>query len=146
MASDRILGLVVIIVALAYVASAFQIQASFLSDPVGSRTFPILLGCVVILCGVSMILRPDPEPDWPAASRFIQLGIATLVMIGYAYSLKPLGFLLPTAAAAGILSYQIGQRAGPAILTGIGLSGGLFILFKYVLGLGLFAVPKGLFG
>ncbi len=44
MASDRIFGAVVTLVALAYVVSATQIQTSFLADPVGPpRTFPILV-------------------------------------------------------------------------------------------------------
>ena len=50
--------------------------------------------------------------------------------------ITPLGFLLPTAIAAGIISYQISPKAIPAILSGIGLSFGLFVLFKYALGLG----------
>ena len=50
--SDRVFGLVVVIGALWYIWSALQIQASFMSDPVGSKTFPILLGAVAILCGL----------------------------------------------------------------------------------------------
>ena len=39
--SDRIFGLVMIVVALGYILSAFQIQTSFMADPVGAKTFPI---------------------------------------------------------------------------------------------------------
>ena len=143
--SDRIFGLVTVFVAFAYIASATQIQSSFMADPVGPRTFPYLIGGVAMLCGLVMILRPDPDPDWPAARTWGALAIAVLVLVAYAYALKPMGFLLPTAIAAGILSYQISPRVLPAILSGIGLSAGLFVLFKYALGLGLVAVPKGMF-
>jgi len=146
MASDRIFGLVVIMVALAYIASAFQIQTSFLSDPVGSKTFPILIGAVAALCGAVMILRPDPEPGWPRLTTFGALAITILVMIGFAYTLKPFGFLLPSAVTAAILSYQISPRPVPAMLVGLGFSAGLFALFKYALGLSLVPYPKGLFG
>ncbi|NCM98292.1 MAG: tripartite tricarboxylate transporter TctB family protein, partial [Rhodobacterales bacterium] len=61
-------------------------------------------------------------------------------------ALAPLGFIVPTALAAGVISYQISPRAGPAALTGACLSGGLFVVFKYGLGLGLVAWPKALFG
>lgn len=143
MASDRIFGLVVTFVALAYIASATQIQVSFLSDPVGSKTFPILIGAAAAICGVFLMVRPDPEPDWPAARTVLALVFTVVVLVAYAYTLKPLGFLFPTAVAAGALSYRISSRPVPAVLSGAGLSVGLFIVFKYALGLGLIAFPKG---
>lgn len=141
MASDRIFGLVVLFVALAYIASATQIQTSFLADPVGPKAFPILVGAVAALSALVLILRPDPDPDWPTMRTFGALLIAVVVLVGYAYALKPLGFVIPTALAAGILSYQISPRTMPAVLAGAGLSVGLFILFKYALGLGLVPFP-----
>lgn len=146
MISDRIFGAVVALVALAYIASATQIQTSFMADPVGPKTFPILIGSVAALCGLVVVLRPDPDPDWPALPTVGALLVAVVVLTGYAYALKPLGFLIPTAIAAAILSYQIHSRAITAVLAGIGLSVGLFVLFRFALGLGLQAVPKGWLG
>lgn len=145
MASDRIFGLVVTLVALAYIAGAFQLQTSFLSDPVGPKTFPILVGLVAAISGMVLMWKPDPEPEWPGALTFVSLAVAVLVMIGYAYTLKPLGFLIPTTIAAGVLSYQIKPQPVAAVLTGLGLSFGLYALFKFALGLSLIALPKGLF-
>ena len=144
--SDRVFGLVALLAALAYAAGAFQIQASFMSDPVGSKTFPLIIAGAAGLCGLVMLVRPDPEPDWPGAGSILAIGVAVLVLVGYAYALKPLGFLIPTAIAAGVLSYQITPRPLAAVLTGIGLSAGLYALFKFVLGLSLVALPKGLLG
>ena len=143
MASDRIFGLVALFVALAYIASATQIQTSFLADPVGPKAFPILIGAVAALSALILILRPDPDPEWPSVRTFGSLLVAVIVLVGYAYALKPLGFVMPTAIAAGMLSYQISPRAPAAAVTGVGLSVGLFILFKYALGLGLVAWPHG---
>ncbi|PWG17930.1 tripartite tricarboxylate transporter TctB family protein [Salibaculum griseiflavum] len=144
--SDRIFGVVVVLGAFAYIASALQTPTSFMSDPVGPKTFPVLLGAVAGLCGLIMVLKPDEEPDWPDFGAVIALAISVVVLIGYAYALKPLGFLIPTAITAGILSYQITPRPLASALTGLGLSVGLFLLFKYVLGLGLVPFPKGWFG
>ena len=144
--SDRIFGLVVIVVALAYIASALQIQASFLSDPVGSKTFPVLVASIAAICGGVMILRPDEEPDWPEGWTLLSIVICVLLLIGYSYALKPLGFLLPTAVAAGVISYQISPRPLFAVVSGVGLSVGLFVLFKFVLGLGLLGLPRGMLG
>lgn len=146
MSSDRIFGLVATLLALAYIASATQIETSFLSDPVGPKSFPIMIGAVGAICAMYMVFKPDPDPQWPIARTFGALGVAVVVLVLYAYALRPLGFLLPTAIAAGILSYQISPRARPAVLAGIGLSTGLFVLFKFALGLGLVAFPKALMG
>ena len=146
MASDRIFGLVSALLALAFIASATQIETSFLSDPVGPKSFPILIGIVATICGIYIVIKPDAEPKWPVARTFGALAIAVIVLVSYAYSLKPLGFLVPTAIAAGLLSYQISPRPRHAALAGIGLSAGLFIIFKYALGLGLVPFPKWLLG
>lgn len=146
MASDRIFGLVMAVIALAYIASAFQIQTSFLSDPVGPKAFPIMIGAIGALSAMFLVFRPDPEPQWPAARTFGALALAVTVLVLYAYALRPLGFLMPTAIAAAILSYQISPRPKYAAMVGIGLSAGLFVIFRFALGLGLVPFPRGLFG
>jgi len=89
MKSDRLFGVVVILGALAYAAGALQIQTSFMSDPVGSKTFPILLAAVAALCGAAMIAKPDDDPEWPSLGTFGSLAVSVLVMVGYAYAIKP---------------------------------------------------------
>ncbi|MEO0914453.1 MAG: tripartite tricarboxylate transporter TctB family protein, partial [Pseudomonadota bacterium] len=103
-------------------------------------------GAVAALASLVCIFRPDPDPNWPALKTFGALALAVIVLVAYAYMLKPLGFLVPTALAAGFLSFQISPRALPAAASGVGLSIGLFLLFKYALGLGLVAFPKGVIG
>ena len=144
--SDRIFGLIVIGVALAYIAGALQIQTSFLSDPVGSKTFPIIVASLAIICGLVMIFRPDEEPGWPPFGTIISLLVCVALLVGYAYALKPLGFIIPTMIVASALSYQITPRPLAAVATGIGLSLGLFFMFKFVLDLGLVGLPRGWIG
>ena len=146
MASDRVFGLVAALVALAYIVSATNIQTSFLSDPVGPKVFPIAIGVIAMLCSLYLVLRPDADPDWPAGRTFLALGFAVIVLVAYAYALKPLGFLLPTAVVAAVLSYQISPRARFAAVTGVSLSVCLFLIFRFALGLGLVAFPKWLTG
>lgn len=143
MISDRIFGLVVLLTALAFIASATQVQTSFLADPVGPKAFPIGIGIVAAISGLVMLLKPDPDPAWPVGKTLFSILFAVVVLIAYAYALKPFGFLIPTAITAAILSYQISPKAMNAVLTGLALSVGLFILFKYALGLGLVPLPQG---
>ncbi|MBC7143583.1 MAG: tripartite tricarboxylate transporter TctB family protein [Rhodobacteraceae bacterium] len=146
MKTDRIFGVVVILVALAFIVSAYNLPAGNIFDKLGPKAFPIIVGIGMILSAAMLVIKPDPEPDWPALPTLLALGLATVVLVGYAYALKPLGFLLPTAIAAAILSYQITPKRVPAMLTGLGLSVALFVIFKYALGLSLLALPRGMMG
>lgn len=136
MASDRIFGLIALITAVAYLAAASQIQTNLFSGAFLPKLFPYLIGAVAALSALVLIAKPDPEPEWPAMGTFGAMAVAVGVLAVYAVLLTPLGFILPTICAAGLLSYQISPRAGAAALTGIGLSAGLFVLFKFGLGLG----------
>ena len=136
MASDRIFGLISLITAVAYIAAATQIQTNFFSGEFLPKLFPLLIGGVAAICSLTIMFRPDPEPDWPASRTWISMAIAVLVLAVYAVLLTPLGFILPTIFAAGILSYQISNRPLASALAGLGLSLGLFVLFKFALGLG----------
>ncbi|WP_299680017.1 tripartite tricarboxylate transporter TctB family protein [uncultured Roseobacter sp.] len=136
MASDRIFGLVCLITAVAYIAAATQIQTNLFSGEFLPKLFPLMIGGVAALCSLTIMFRPDPDPDWPVGRTWAAMGVAVLVLCVYAVMITPLGFILPTAFAAGILSYQISPNVKPAIFAGIGLSLGLFVLFKFALGLG----------
>lgn len=146
MASDRIFGLLVVIGALAFFAGALQIQTSFMSDPLGPRVFPMLIAGATLLCGLVMLARPDPEPDWPAATTWLLMAAALAVLTAYAYAVVPFGFLIPTALASAAIGYLIQPRVAQSLIMGVALSLVLFVIFKYGLGLGLFAFPRALMG
>ncbi len=136
MAADRIFGLVALITAVAYLAAATQIQTNMFSGEFLPKLFPYMIGTIAAICSLFMVFKPDPDPDWPVAGTWVNMALAVVVLAVYAVMLTPLGFILPTIFAAGILSYQISPRLVPAALSGLGLSLGLFVLFKYALGLG----------
>lgn len=144
MSGDRIFGAVMMVLALGYILSATTIQTSFMSDPVGPRTFPYMVAGVIIICSLIMLLKPDPQADWPGPMMALKIGAALLILVGYALVIRPLGFIIPTVIASGILSYMISPRPVPAALAGLGLGIGLFVLFKMVLGLGLVGLPRAL--
>ena len=144
--SDRILGIIIAMMALAFFASATQLETPFFSDPVGPKTFPFFISIIAFIASTSMIMKPETEPKWPSLLTLGSILIAVIILVLYAYALRPWGFIVPTAIAASLLSYQIKPRVISALLTGLGLSVGLFIIFKFFLGLGLFAFPRWIFG
>jgi len=134
------------VLALGYFLSAASIETSFMSDPVGPRVFPYIVASVVMVCSLFLVLKPDPEVEWPGPVMALKMLLALVVLVVYAQSIRPLGFILPTIVASGVLSYLISPRAVPAALAGLGLGIGLFTLFKLVLGLGLHPWPSAFGG
>ena len=136
MASDRIFGLIILMTAVAYIAAATQIQTNFFSGDFLPKLFPLLIGGVAAISALVLVFKPDPDPEWPEGRTWGNLVVAVIVLAFYSVLIKPLGFIMPTAIAATILSYQISPNAKKAVLAGIGLSLGLFVVFKFILMLG----------
>ncbi|MDH3235538.1 MAG: tripartite tricarboxylate transporter TctB family protein, partial [Alphaproteobacteria bacterium] len=87
--------------------------------------------------------RPDPEPQWPVLSRALEIIAAVAVLIGYALALEPVGFVIATAVAAALLSWRLGSTLGGAMMSGVGISVGIYTVFHLILGLSLAKGPLG---
>ncbi|MCA8879256.1 MAG: tripartite tricarboxylate transporter TctB family protein [Rhodobacteraceae bacterium] len=141
---DRLFGGIGLALAAFYVWQATTIQVSFISDPVGPKTFPIIIGALMALASLAIIVRPDPRPDWPAAGRLAELGAAVLVMVAYAYSLPVIGFVPATVLAAAYLSWRLGTAPITALISGVGTAVGIYVIFHLILGLTLAEGPLGI--
>ena len=140
---DRLFGGIGLLLAAFFIWQATQIQVSFISDPVGPKTFPIIIGVLLGLSSLTMILRPDPKPHWPALSGMLEIAIAVAVLVVYAYALPQIGFLIATALAAAFLGWRLGTAPLQAILAGIATSVGIYVVFHLILGLSLAKGPLG---
>lgn len=141
--SDRIFGGIGILLAIFYAWQATIIQESFLSDAVGPKTFPIIIAIVLGLSSVWFLIKPDPAPSWPNAGRLTEIVFAALVMLAYAQALPELGFLIATALAAGYLTWRLGTRPLQSVVVGVCTSGGIYVVFRLILGLSLARGPFG---
>lgn len=141
--SDRILGGICVALAIFYVWAATQIRLSFISDPVGPRTFPTIVGILFGLSGLVLMLRPDPDPAWPNAGRLAEIAAAVILLAGYASLLPRFGFVATTAVTAGFLSWRLGARPAAAAFAGLAISVGIYVVFHLVLGLSLARGPWG---
>lgn len=142
--SDRIMGGIGLALSAFYIWAATIIPESFMADVVGASTFPIIVGVIMALCSVFFILRPDADPVWPPLNRLAEIGFAIAVCLLYAVLLPKLGFLICTALAAGYMSWRLGGTPVSAVLTGLGLSIGIWVVFKLILGLSLAEGPLGI--
>lgn len=141
--SDRIFGVFGLVLGAFYIWAASIIPDSFMTDVVGPRAFPYIVGAIILICSVIFVLRPDAEPVWPAMRDFAEIVFAGAVLFLYAWSLPQLGFLVSTAFATAYLTWRLGTAPLWSLVVGIATSGGIYIVFKLILGLSL---AKGPFG
>ncbi|QEM81591.1 tripartite tricarboxylate transporter TctB family protein [Halomonas binhaiensis] len=140
--NDRIFGVLMIVLAVAYGWGATQFPEPFGgTEVVGPKTFPYLLAVVLGLSSLYMVVRPDPDNAWPWSRTGVELIIALLVLVLYAALLQPLGFIISTTLAVGTLCWRMGARPLNAFITGALAGVVVFFLFNFALDLSL---PLGL--
>lgn len=140
--NDRIFGVLMIVLAVAYGWGATQLPEPFGgSEAVGPETFPLLLAGVLALSSLYLIVRPDPDNAWPWSRTGVELIIAVVVLVLYAMLLQPLGFILSTALAVGTLCWRMGSRVPRAYLVGAISGLVVYLVFNFALDL---ALPLGL--
>ncbi|MBW6419702.1 MULTISPECIES: tripartite tricarboxylate transporter TctB family protein [unclassified Celeribacter] len=141
--SDRIFGVVGLLIAIGFAFAALAIEESFLSDAVGPKAFPLIIAAVLGLSSISIALKPDASPTWPDLGRFVEIVAAVVVMVLYAELLPVIGFVFATALAATYLTWRLGSGPIASVLTGLGTSVGIYAVFHLVLGLSLARGPLG---
>lgn len=141
--SDRIFGVVGLMLAIGYAWAALLIEESFLSDAVGPKAFPLIIAGILGLSSLVVIAKPDSEPHWPAFGRLVEIAAAVLVMIVYAIALPEIGFVIATALAAGYLTWRLGTAPLASLVSGTLTSAGIYTVFHLILGLSLAKGPLG---
>lgn len=141
--SDRIFGGVGLALAVFYIWAATIIPDSVMADAIGPKTFPIIVGIVMALCSMYFMFRPDANPAWPGLANFLEIICAFVVMMLYAQFLPKLGFLISTVFATAYLTWRLGTRPLNSLVTGVATSGGIYVVFKLILGLSLARGPFG---
>ena len=134
--SDRIAGLILLALAVAYGVTASGFQA-MIGDPLGPSVFPLVLAFPMGALSLYLLLRPDPEPAWPRGWPLLKQAAAIGVFIAYAFLLEPLGFIVTTFIAVIALGSLLGATLVQAAAAGLGIAVVLFILFHYALSLPL---------
>ena len=138
--SDRLAGIVLLVLAVWYWITAGDYTVAF-SDPAGPSLFPRVIAVPLGLLALFPILKPDPDPEWfhwPQALG--QAGTVATLLI-YPLMLEPLGFPLATTIGTTVLSRILGGSWLQAVVCGLVVGFGLYVLFNFGFGLPLPAGP-----
>ncbi|GGO82008.1 membrane protein [Marinobacterium nitratireducens] len=142
MIGDRILGVLLLLLAVAYGWEAAHFPEPFGgAEAVGPETFPIMLSIILGLSSLYLIVRPDADEPWPHLAMLGELAFVLVILAIFATMLQPVGFIPATTLMVGVLCWRMGARPLPAFLTGIGSAVVVFVLFNFMLELHL---PAGL--
>lgn len=141
--SDRILGGFGLLLTAFFIWQTSLIELSFISDPIGPKAFPYIISVVFGLSCLFVLVRPDTEPDWPPMPRMFEIAMTAAVMIAYALVLPEIGFVISTAITGAYLSWRLGTPPLKALIAGVAISLGIFVIFHLVLGLSLARGPFG---
>lgn len=136
----RVPALVLLGVAVAYGIAALRIEYAFSSDPLGPRTFPLLLAGGLALLAVAWAIRPGEAEPWPRGTLLLQsVGLVALAFLG-AWLYDRAGFLVATALMCTGVALLFRAALWQAVLCGLGNAGLWWVVF--VLGLKI-PLPRG---
>ncbi|MFP8967806.1 tripartite tricarboxylate transporter TctB family protein [Pokkaliibacter sp. CJK22405] len=142
--NDRIFGLVMLVLAIAYGYGATLLPEPFGgNEVVGPKDFPLLLAWLTGICSLYLMFKPSETQPWPSARVFAELIIVLMVLFAFAWALETLGFIIASLVCVGLLCWRMGATPLSAALTGLGSGVGIFVIFNYLLELPL---PLGILG
>lgn len=141
---DGILVFLFLLLTAAYLIGATQLRGGLLSEIVGPRTFPYILGALALgLCALFFAQKlrdgagdetdldadaEDGETVWTALWALRPL----FLLLAYVVVMTTLGFLLATFLYVTLTVKQLGQRTWWAsALFAAGLTAVIFVLFSY---------------
>lgn len=145
---DRLTGLLLVGLAVAYYRLAGEIEVGLASDLLGPQYFPKLLAVALGLSSAWLVVRSfrpaarRNEPVRAEAERLANLWIALGLTVVYLILLPHVGFLLLTPVLLGAFIWVLGYRRWvPLVGTAVGVSVALWVVFAWLLGVRL---PPGL--
>ncbi|ARP55214.1 membrane protein [Alcaligenes faecalis] len=141
--NDRVLGVGALVLAALITAFGYDLEPPFSYEPVGPKAFPLLLALIIALCGVRLIIKGGGQvaPNPSGANGRILMMVAYLA--AYAWLFQWLGFVVTTTIMATLVGRLFGGSWKQALIGGLAMGVGLFLLFD--LGLDV-VLPYGILG
>lgn len=144
---SRIAGVVLLALALVWIALVYQTIAPGQGGEVGPRAFPLFFGYVLAVLSLILLVQSfwgsadeEDESDSPAASALPGEWMAVAITVGslvvYGMLLEPFGFIPSTAfMVAVVMVFGLRVRSPVAVVgMAVGLSLGCYLVFGKLLG------------
>lgn len=132
----RLAGVAIFMIAALYTWYGRDYTASF-GDILGPSVFPLIVGIPTMILSASLVVFPSGQVDWPDREHMVRQVAALVILVGYAWLLRPLGFPLATFALVSGIGIVLGGAPIKAVILGALFAPALWVLFDQVLGLPL---------
>lgn len=150
MVADRVISVLSLALAVAYLLATRQIPALEIGDPLGPRAFPQLLGAGLILAAILLFvetLKKAPPAEGGAAAAGSHWGVVAFVTVwtgAYFLLFEALGYVVASAAYLLVLMAVFNRgRWAMNVATAVLFSAVTYWVFTRQLGVTL---PAGLLG
>lgn len=131
--SDRIFAGIWLLLCIAGLFIAWQIQSEYSYEPVGPRPFPMLLLGLMAICAVMMLLRKPDLVQWPSAATLKKLLLMCVMLMVYGWLFERLGFAACTTLLTFGIGLLFGARWWAAAVSGVVMGVALFYAFDRLL-------------
>ncbi|MYN12910.1 tripartite tricarboxylate transporter TctB family protein [Pusillimonas sp. TS35] len=139
--TDRYLGFAALVFAALMAWFGWGIEAPFSYEPVGPRTFPMLLALCIGLCGLWLLLKGQFTAERNPSGANTRIMLMVVYCIAYALLFNVLGFIIATLLVTVLIGRLFGGAWGKVALGGLIMSVFFFVLFDRVLDV---VLPLGL--
>lgn len=147
MKSERILTAIIAVCGFALFIIACKFEAPISYDPVGPKSFPILLMGLITASAIYLTIRPaimfEPIDLGWTKPLILKLILCALALSFYAILFEVVGFILATIFMTVAVGKLFNGKTIPTVITAVVLGISTYYLFDRVLDVPL---PLGLFG
>ena len=127
--NERFFLIILILCSACYAYFGLQIEVPFAYDPLGPRTFPVVLGCGLLLLCVFLFLQAG-NTEFVQSGRVGKLALAVLF---YLAAWQFLGFMLATSITVYSIARVLGSSWMQGLLTGLVIAISFYGIFHFLL-------------
>lgn len=139
---DRAFGVFLLLLGLYVIYGGVSIEVPFSYDPLGPKTFPVVLGILLSALSLFIIAKPE-KSNFPEGATRLNTVFIVILLVAYSLSFNYLGFLLSTALLVFFISKIFQGTTKQALGSAIGVSLSVYVLFGILLEVPL---PAGILG
>ena len=105
MTKNRVTGIFALVLSVIYLAATSTIEITAVSDPIGPRVFPVIIGVGLFLIGLLLVMKKETLTaknravvfTWATEKELIvNIGLTCVAGVIFGLILEPLGYLLAT--------------------------------------------------
>ena len=142
MSVDRAFGIFLLLLGAYVIYGGLSIEVPFSYDPLGPKTFPVVLGILLSALSLFIIAKPE-KAHFPEGATRLNTVFIVILLVVYSFSFNYLGFLLSTALLVFFISKIFQGTTKQALGSAVGVSLSVYALFGILLEVPL---PAGILG